>query len=120
LNISQDDDGAEVGGEGVEAVLDGMFEFVGFGDLLGGHGCVGQPAWGFDFFLVIVGRFEWDGGTALFAAQFVVAGVGDGAQQPGFERSAAKAVDVPKAEMKASWVASAAWSSSPRMRRAVL
>jgi hypothetical protein len=77
-------------------VLDGMLEFIGFEFGFGTHRAIGQPAGGFEFVILVVGRFERDGGPAFLTAEFVVAGVGDGAEQPGFEGAAAVAVQAAK------------------------
>jgi len=57
---------------------------------------------------------EGDGGSPLFKPQLIVTSVGDDAQQPGLEGGNFRMAR--KAERKASWVASAAASGSPRMR----
>lgn len=93
FDVGHDDDRAEIGGEGIEAVLDSVLEFVGFELLGGAEGGISQPARGVHFVAVVGLGFEGSRRSALLAAEFVVAGVGDGAQEPGFERSAAVGFD---------------------------
>jgi len=93
FDVGHDDDGAKIGGEGIEAVLDGMLEFVGFELSGGSEGGIGQPARGVHFVAIVGFGFEGSCRSAFLAAEFIVAGVGDGAQEPGFERSAAVGFD---------------------------
>lgn len=96
LDICKHDGGAEICGERVEAMLDGMFEFVGFGLLVWRHVGVGEPPGRIHLFAVAGFRLERGGGTPLLSAEFVVAGVGDGAHEPGFKGAAAKGCDAAK------------------------
>ena len=73
-----------------------MLQFVSVEAFFGRHGGVSQPTRAFHLFIVIGERLERDGGAAFAAAEFIVAGVCHGAQQPGAERAAAKAIDAAK------------------------
>ncbi len=71
----------------IETMLDGVFEFVGFGLLFRREMGIGKPARQIHFIAVIMHNSGSSGvvGLRLLAAKFIVAGIGHGAHQPGFE-----------------------------------
>ena len=74
-------------------MLDGVFELICFGLLVGRHARIGKPARRIHLLAVLGIRLERCGGTALLAAQLIVTGVGHGPHEPGFERTTAEGID---------------------------
>ena len=66
-------------------MLDGMFEFYLIKLDFGGWVRISEPARGFDILAIPGFWFEGGGRAALFSTQFIVAGVGGGAQEPSAE-----------------------------------
>jgi 3-dehydrosphinganine reductase len=92
LDVGQHDHRAELHGQRRQAMLDGMFKFIGFKALLRRHGGVRQPAGALHGFVILADWLEWDGRAPLASADLVVAGIGHRPQQPGAERPAPVAV----------------------------